>query len=395
MKARVKLYKNDGANELGFPVKLILSHERKTRRKTIAYSPEHEWNPAQDLPLNSHDDFEDLYGLILDIRKKAVRLEFRQITDFDLAFAYLLEDAQPKSNCFYTYADSRVEYMEKRNRKGNASAYRSAKVELQKLFPTMTFKELTPQRLQEFKEFKKADGKKNSTIKTYLIELRAIYNTAVRAKLTEDARPFAGMFTDIPVRQRRQRNRYLKKEDVIKLQKVKFEHESLQRAVDLSLLQFYLCGLDFLDIYYLKKENIIGSRVILTRGKLADKGYEFDVLLPKPAKELIKKYEGSGEYVFTWRKDYTGYCTFINNQRRALARVKELMEITLAPKDDTLTTKVMRHTFATFGKYAHIEEDLLRELMGHERNDIDTVYKDKYPEAERDAAQLKIISLRA
>ena len=53
----------------------------------------------------------------------------------------------------------------------------------------------------------------------------------------------------------------------------------------------------------------------------------------------------------------------------------------------------MRHTFATLGKFERIEEDLLRELMGHERNDVDMIYKDKYPEAERDAAQLKIINL--
>lgn len=52
----------------------------------------------------------------------------------------------------------------------------------------------------------------------------------------------------------------------------------------------------------------------------------------------------------------------------------------------------MRHTFATLGKFKRIEEDLLRELMGHERNDIDTVYKDKYPEAQMDAAQVKIIN---
>jgi hypothetical protein len=35
----------------------------------------------------------------------------------------------------------------------------------------------------------------------------------------------------------------------------------------------------------------------------------------------------------------------------------------------------------------------MRELMGHERDDIDTIYKDKYPEAIRDQAHYKIISL--
>lgn len=392
MKATVKLYKNDGPGEFGWPVKLIISHQRKTKRKLIHYTTQEDWNFIQELPKASHEDFEELYSYILEIRKNAIKQEFRSLEDMDLAFAYLLDIEAPASNCFYTFAEKRVEYMERVGRKGNASAYRSAKIELKKLFPVMNFKDLTPQKLQEFKEFKKADGKKNATIKTYLIELRAIYNTAVKMKITEDLKPFSGMFADIPVQKRRQRNRYLTEADLEKLKKASFQQDSFQRAVDLSLLQFYLAGADFTDIYYLKKENIVGNRIFLTRGKLGAKGYEFDILLPEAAKVIINKYQDKdGPFIFPWRKDYKGYCTFINNQRRSLEAVKEALEITLAPKDDTLTTKVLRHTFATLGKYKRIEEDLLRELMGHERSDMDTVYKDKYPEKERDAAQLEII----
>jgi integrase len=394
MKASVKLYQNDGQGKNGFPVKLIISHARKTRRKTIAFSAAEDWDPIQELPRPSHEDFEDLYAEILDLRKKAVKMEFSKLEDLDLAFDYMAGESTVQGNCFYKYADSRVAYMERMGRHGNAVAYRAAKIELKKLFPRLTFEELTSQKLQEFKEFKKATGKKNSSIKTYLIELRAIYNTAVRAKITEDKKPFAGIFADIPVQKRRQRNRYLLPEDLERLKQANFPQESWQRAVDLSLLQFYLGGADFTDIYYLKAENIVGNRVFLTRGKLGAKGYEFDILLPDPAKEIIKKYQKiDGEYIFPWRKSFTGYNTFINNQRRSLESVKQHLGIILAPKDDTLTTKVLRHTFATLGKYKRIEEDLLRELMGHERNDIDTVYKDKYPEAERDAAQLEIIGL--
>jgi len=133
--------------------------------------------------------------------------------------------------------------------------------------------------------------------------------------------------------------------------------------------------------------------VILTRLKLGAKAYEFDLLLPEAAKLILDKYRVPGPWIFPWHKDPKKYDTFIHNHRRALAKVKELLSIKLAPKDDTLGTKVIRHTFATLGKYKRIEEDLLRELMGHERNDMDTVYKDKYPEAERDAAQLEIIGL--
>jgi len=63
------------------------------------------------------------------------------------------------------------------------------------------------------------------------------------------------------------------------------------------------------------------------------------------------------------------------------------------PKGGELTSKVIRHSFATIGKFLMIDVDVIRELMGHERGDMDTVYKDLYPEGVRDAAQLKITSL--
>lgn len=38
-----------------------------------------------------------------------------------------------------------------------------------------------------------------------------------------------------------------------------------------------------------------------------------------------------------------------------------------------------------------IETDITRELMGHERDDVDNYYKDKYPEKVRDNALFEII----
>lgn len=56
-----------------------------------------------------------------------------------------------------------------------------------------------------------------------------------------------------------------------------------------------------------------------------------------------------------------------------------------------LGVKIARHTFATIGKNLLIDADILRELMGHERDNIDNYYKDKFPEKIRDEAHWKII----
>ncbi len=66
--------------------------------------------------------------------------------------------------------------------------------------------------------------------------------------------------------------------------------------------------------------------------------------------------------------------------------------IEVKPLDGRLTSKVARHTFATVGSRFYIDPDMLRTLMGHERSDVDTIYKDTYPEKERDKFLNKIIN---
>jgi integrase len=66
-------------------------------------------------------------------------------------------------------------------------------------------------------------------------------------------------------------------------------------------------------------------------------------------------------------------------------------EIEILPDGGNLGIKVARHTFANLAKILNIETDVIRELMGHERDDVDNYYKDKYPEAIRDKALFDII----
>lgn len=389
MKATVKLYRSDGSKGDKFPIKLILTYKGKVRRKTIGHSKEQLWNEVKQLPMASHPNRDYLFDVIKDIEKYSEDQPFIELEDFDAAFTYLLGQKK-KQVQFLDYGEHRAQVMEQEGRHGNARAYRTALNELRKFKDPIPLKDVTSDLLERFKQHKKSEGLKNTSIKNYLVECRAIYNWAVKEKLVENQQPFAGLFDDLTIKKRRARNRYLSKEQIKLLEGLTLD-KSYQRAVDLSLLQFYLCGADLTDLYYLKNENVTKDRVFLSRNKLGKKAYEFDVLLSDKAKAIIDKYKEKGEYVFPWRKEPQAYITFRNNHNRNLKIIQKRLQLELHPKNDHLTTKVMRHTFATLGKFDRIEEDILRELMGHERNEIDTAYKDRYPEEDRDAAHLKII----
>ena len=395
MKAKVKLYQSDGESENGFPVKLILSHKGKTRRRTLHYAHTYEWDHNLDIPRGGHPDYDALYDRISEIVKVSRTMDFMEIDNFDRAFDILLKTKAKSTpaQSFYDYAYARVEKLKERGNFGNAKIYETALDQLFKEYDYLTFSEITPKLLARFRDAKIDSGLKNSSVHNYLRTLRAIFNSADE-DLTEGRNPFKGVFNEIPVKKRRARNRYFDKAQIDQLEKLDMAQSSLQRAIDLSLIQFYLCGIDLIDLYYMKTKQIANGRVFIKRTKLGKRAEEFDILLPKQAKVLIDKYARYTDdgYLFPWGKSHTSYKTFRGNHNRSLRVVKEREDIVLLPRDDKWTSKVMRHTFATIGKHYFIEEDLLRELMGHERNDIDTVYKDKYPQEDRDRAQMKIIS---
>ena len=403
MKATVKLFKSDGKNTEGlYPVKLTITHKGKPKRKTIGHSIESEWNTLKELPLQHHIDFDDLYPKIQNIRNKAQKSAFKVLNSFDDAFNFLLDHKKNELD-FFSFAEERIKTMQKLGRHGNADAYTSALKDFKNFVgKNLYFNEIDSSLIQRYKEWKKIqkvgnslNNVKNTTIVNYISEIRAIYNKCWQLHGLQDNQPFKGIFSDVFVRKRRARNVYIDKEGIKKLENASgFHKKQTQRTVDLALLQFYLGGQDMSDIYYLKKLNIQNDRVFFKRSKLGEKGEEFDVKLFEKAKKIIDKYSNlkNDPFLFPWRKDRTGYKTFLRTYNRSLNHIIEKLEIKVLPKVESFTSKCIRHSFATIAKFQHIDPDIIRELMGHERNDIDTIYKDKYPEDIRDEAHWQIIT---
>lgn len=399
MKASVKIFETDGETDLGFPVKIVLSlrvgNTTKRRRKTIAHSMLEDWDLLHQLPTPDHDDFEALYVKIMEIKKASVRLEFRELENFEAAFEYLLGGAK-KVTDFYDWAEERIRYLKRKKRFGTARSYESSVKALKRFRANLKFSELDSYLLEEFKEFCKDRPIPNSnkTIRHYGIDLRAIYNSAVRRKKVTDTQPFSGFFKDIPAPDRRRREIYLDETEIRKMKNAQGLPMSQQRSIDLSLLQFYFCGLDLKDVYYLRWEQLQHGRAVLERAKLGAHKYEFDLLVVPEAMEIIEKYKGDDPvWVFPWNKEDHRYVTFYNNHYRDLKKAQVKLGIVCKPKNGNLTSKVMRHTFSTLGKFKRIEDGIVRELQNHEIKGMGLVYNAKYEEHIRDAAHLEILNL--
>ncbi|MFD0862518.1 tyrosine-type recombinase/integrase [Sungkyunkwania multivorans] len=393
MKASIKLYKSDGEIDGRYPIKLVVTHKGKTKRETIGKSNEKDWDQLKSIPLPSHFDYEYLYVKIMDLKTRAGMQSFIELDDVHIGIKKLLNKRAPGGSNMFKVAEDLVRRLEDQNRDSYAFWISNCMIQWRNFSEDIDAAHVTPQFLAKFSQARKAMGNKNKTIRNYIAALSVIYSHAMimNADLA-DNKPFHGAFKNLPIPRRRVRNLYLSKEGIRKLEEAKLPYHVMQRYVDLLLLQFYLGGQNLKDIYHLKSSQYVNGRMYLRRSKLGARAYDFDVLVCDKAKVLIDKYREPGEYLFPWRKDDLGYRTFRRSMNRSIELAQKRLGIEVEPKGGVLTVNVMRHTFATLAKFERIDVDIIRELMGHERSDIDTVYKDKFSEKERDESLIKVIT---
>mgnify|MGYP003385698418 CR=1 FL=1 len=393
---KAKLYLDVRPNQLrkkGFPIVVSLNMKGKRKLVTLKhYVFAEDWDFEKEEPINNK-------RLLFFVRKKKLLLD-EIIFNSESGNAIALEEAknilldqQPilESVSFYDFFKLFILELENKGKQGNAESYKTALQQLVKFRSKLEFSDINYNLLNDFKNHRFSLSNSKSTIHTYLRKYRAVYYEAARRKLIENTNPFDGVFKGVTVKSNRTKKKHLTKKTIHFLETIHDLPVAQQRALDLFLLQFYFGGQDLIDIYYLEQDKIKNNRVFFMRGKLGGDGYQFDLKITPKAKDILQKYSIPGQYLFPWRKTYEGYKTFRNNMRRSLYFIQDKYNIEVEPLAGKLGSKVARHTFATIGKQLFIETDLLRELMGHERNDVDTIYKDKYPEKTRDAAHLKII----
>lgn len=395
MKISLILLKKKEEYKKGQPVVVQIYHQGKQKRLSFGLfsKPEH-WDFSTQRPTELHPDYDYIFPEVIDLKFKIQELERKKELDFNKIEKYLKGDYGKLKNTsstddFFEFADLLIEEKKKNGNLSNAVVYNTAKTQLMKYQPYLRFDDFDYNLLIGFVNEKKRQGVKTTTIHNYLRTLRAIYNQAVLREVTEDNKPFTGVFKGLKVRSHQMRKKYLTMDDIAKIEKAEFTG-LMDYTRDLFLLQFYFGGQDLIDVYNLKRSNVDKNRVFFKRSKIAN-GYQFDLLATYKVKQILTKYNQPND-LLPGRKDFKGYGTFRRRYGRYLIDMQKKLEIEVQPLGGNLGIKVARHTFANIGKRMGIEEDMLRELMGHERDDIDNYYKDRFPEKNRDMAQLKIIN---
>ena len=295
----------------------------------------------------------------------------------------------------------------------------------------------TPGRLKEYEEWMKLEGARKrssgkegaqkidrgpkglslNTISTYMRDLKAVYNRLADEKVLAYN---PKLFDDVYTKVESQTKRALEAEQMNTLLHTDIEElpGGVRCALAYFLLMFLFRGMPFIDLAYLRKQDVKGRCIVYSRHKT---GRQMAVRIPKEAAGLMEEFrnmnpgsvylfpilneedgqEGRSKRDEQGRKDgqgrdngkvkkdkelYLEYLRALRNFNLKLERIASL----LLP-GVKLSSYTPRHTWATLAFHSGVSIGIICKALGHSSIKVTETYLKPFENEKVDAANDELI----
>ncbi|PXV67337.1 site-specific recombinase XerD [Dysgonomonas alginatilytica] len=380
-----------------YPLMLRLTKDRQRKYKSIGVSTKFEdwdFNKNQPKPNTPNRD------LILELSAKLIGqyrklvLEFKA-EDKDYTLSTLLERVNkpikniPVGDYFLKYISS----LKVQKRSGYAASILQVYNSLIKYNKHLNiyFSDIDVAWLRNYESWLREGGLKENTIGIRFRTLRAIYNSALEEGIVKaEYYPFKAY--KVSKLHQKTAKRALKKEDIYKI----IYYDTANRegytllAIELFTYSYVMGGINFVDMAYLTKDNIIGNQLIYSRRKTKKL---IKMPIHQVAIELHQKYNES-KYIFPILSDYhiteqqriNRVHKVITKVNRELKAIGEELNIPIS-----LTTYVARHSFATVLKRSGVSTSIISESLGHSNEKVTQTYLDSFENSQINEAMKNLL----
>lgn len=365
-------------------------HDRKVRQLLTEYKVfPSEWDDSRSMVTTSQQS--ERKSLILSIRER-IRWDVERLTKIDrkLDADGLTYSADDVIDEFERYAReySLLNYMEgiiarlKQNGKVRTSeTYISALNSFKKFLASQTSKDdnrqdedimldcITSEIMEAYEAWHKNRGVAPNTISFYTRILRAVYNRAVEDDIIENRNPFRHVYTGVDKTVKRAL-------PLAVIKKIKALDLSLTPAFDYArdmfLMSFYLRGMSFIDMSFLKKTDLKNGYVTYRRHKT---GQQLTIEWTREMQVLLDKYpENESDYLLpvirkTGLNERRAYRNTGYNINRGLKKIAAMTGVTIP-----LTLYVARHSWASAAKAKGVPLSVISEGMGHDSEATTQIY---------------------
>ncbi len=355
-------------------------HDRKVRQLLSDYKVfQSEWDESRSMVTTTQKS--ERKSFILSIRER-IRWDVERLTKIDRkldsnGLTYTADDVIDEfvrySNEYslFNFMQSMIVTLKQRNQIRTSETYKAALNSFKKFRNNedVMLDAITSDTMMLYESHLKSRGNTPNTISFYMRILRAVYNNAVDNEVIENRNPFRKVFTGAEKTIKRALN-------LTTIKKIKNLDLSLSPktdfARDMFMMSFYLRGMSFIDMAYLRKSDLDNGRVIYRRRKT---GQQLTIEWTIEMQMILDKYpENPTQYLLPIITKEEG------NQRRHARNVNESINHHLkkvAEKVGVLSPLTMycaRHSWASAAKAKGIPLSVISEGMGHDSEATTQIY---------------------
>lgn len=355
-------------------------HERKVRQLLTDYKVfSSEWDESRWMVTTTQESKRKSF--IISIRER-IRWDVERLTKIDRKFdsnglTYTADDVIEEFNRYvheyslFNFMESLIARLNQNGKIRTSETYRST------LNSFKNFRQdedimldcITSEIMEAYEAWHKKRGVAPNTISFYTRVLRAVYNRAVEDDVIENRNPFRKVYTGVDKTVKRALPlAVIKKIKALDLSQT----PALDYARDMFLMSFYLRGMSFIDMAFLKKTDLKNGYVTYRRRKT---GQQLIIEWTKEMQMILDKYpENKSDYLLPVIRNpgLNERCTYRNtsyNINHSLKRIARMVGVTIP-----LTLYVARHSWASAAKAKGIPLPVISEGMGHDSEATTQIY---------------------
>ncbi|KAK6023698.1 site-specific recombinase, phage integrase family [Ostertagia ostertagi] len=395
-----------------YPLIMRLGHQRRTAPISLdIYLQAKDWNEEKRLVRNSYSNGDEtatrLNNRLAKQRAKAIdliekleaaqKLQGMKVSELKAFIEKYIDKEEedpvaieqkeqaPKPATFFEHSTQIIAGLTEAKRLGTRDSYQDAVGAVEKFHGSkeLTFEQIDYEFLMRFENKYYAKGNTANGLAVYMRSIRAVYNSAIKAKIVaRDLYPFR----DYKIKTTPTRKRALSLEQLNRIINLVLDKDDpLFSARNFFVGSYMMYGMNFTDMAYLTEANIVDGRIQYRRNKTS-KLYDIKII---PALRTIlnhyRKQSSGTAHVFRIIKR-----TSAEEQRRDIewARKrynKKLKEIAkLCGISGNLTSYVSRHTFATQAMLRKIPLLAISAMLGHSSVKTTQIYLQDLPTQQLD-----------
>lgn len=375
-------------------------HDRVVKQvKTDYRIYEYEWNKQRG-DIVKESPFSAARDEALKIIREKVAWKQRMLEQIAKSFD-LVRDTYTAEDIIRRYKESALdkttvfEYMRRQSeRMKTLGKVRTGETYQQTLRNFMRFRNgidlhfdmLNADMVEQYERYMRTNCLSRNTTSFYMRILRCIYNRAVEEGLTAQTAPFKKVYTGVD----KTAKRAITLKEIRRIKELDLSNNpDLDYARDIFLFSFYLRGISFIDLAYLRKKDLANGYIIYIRKKT---GQRLTIRWERAMQNIINKYpENPTQYMLpiitkqngTERKQYLNKNLYVNRKLKQIAR--------LAKITTPLTMYVSRHSWASIAKSKNVPLSVISEGMGHDNEETTRIYISSIHTNQIDEANSRIL----